>query len=96
MNKLDERLTNLEEQMDQTRKLKKLEKIRKTDHKVQKIEKDLTEIKEWNVELESSILKQEMERVAMLIRIQNFPECQQENTHEMVATWLTMEMKIAE
>lgn len=58
---------------------------------MQKIEKEISEIKEWNVELETSVLKQEMERALLMIRLRNFPEAQKEKTSERVASWLVTE-----
>lgn len=58
------------------------------------MEKKLTKVQTDNQELQTSLLKLEMERAMVLIRVQNFPEEAEEKVKERIESWISSELGI--
>ncbi|KAJ6659624.1 hypothetical protein lerEdw1_018593 [Lerista edwardsae] len=86
MDRTDQKLDNLQEQITKNSKeAKEARKDRKMiKENLQTVEKNLGDLKMEHEDLEISHLRQELERAALKISIQNFPESPQEQTFEEI------------
>ncbi|XP_066477405.1 uncharacterized protein [Tiliqua scincoides] len=90
MNELVQITKNTQKQVNKKKsEMKKLKLGSKVhEQKMEKMEETITEMRQQNLELESSVKKLELEKAQYLIRIQKFLEQKEEKVKDRIQEWL--------